>query len=93
MWQVTDAWQRIETWLRAHAPASYASLPLLEEAPADPLGVLLGRTRAAILDLHHAIAETGWLNRLNRLPQDGGARTARTQPAAGVGSCSSTRRK
>lgn len=24
--QVTDAWQRIETWLRVHAPASYASL-------------------------------------------------------------------
>ncbi|OAR21871.1 hypothetical protein A8W25_30845 [Streptomyces sp. ERV7] len=24
--QVTDAWQRIETWLRAHAPASYACL-------------------------------------------------------------------
>ncbi|MEU6825359.1 winged helix-turn-helix domain-containing protein [Streptomyces atriruber] len=27
------------------------ALPLLEEVPADPLGVLLGRTRAAILDL------------------------------------------
>ncbi|MEU6990956.1 winged helix-turn-helix domain-containing protein [Streptomyces sp. NPDC046465] len=26
-------------------------LPLLDEAPTDPLGVLLGRTRAAILDL------------------------------------------
>lgn len=32
---VTDSWTRIETWLSAHAPRTFAELP----APADPKGI------------------------------------------------------
>ncbi|WP_371649137.1 MULTISPECIES: ArsR/SmtB family transcription factor [unclassified Streptomyces] len=49
-------WSRPLVALYEDAPSiliypAVTPLPLLEEAPADPLGVLLGRTRAAILDL------------------------------------------
>lgn len=49
-------WSRPMVALHDDAPSilvypAVTPLPLLDEAPADPLGVLLGRTRAAILDL------------------------------------------
>ncbi|WP_329395264.1 winged helix-turn-helix domain-containing protein [Streptomyces melanogenes] len=49
-------WSRPLVALYEEAPSvliypAVTPLPLLDEAPADPLGVLLGRTRAAILDL------------------------------------------
>ncbi|MFK8906832.1 helix-turn-helix domain-containing protein [Streptomyces sp. YS-3] len=49
-------WSRPLVALHEDAPSiliypAVTPLPLLEAAPADPLGVLLGRTRAAILDL------------------------------------------
>ncbi|MFF3460398.1 SMI1/KNR4 family protein [Streptomyces sp. NPDC002730] len=58
--QVTGAWQRIETWLHAHAPASYASLKAgasegeiaaLEEA----LGVRIPADLKALWSLHSGV--------------------------------------
>ncbi|WP_406341211.1 SMI1/KNR4 family protein [Streptomyces sp. NBC_00648] len=58
--QVTDAWQRIETWLRAHAPASYASLKpgaSQEEIAAleETLGVPVPAPLKALWSLHAGV--------------------------------------
>ncbi|GAA0592855.1 hypothetical protein GCM10010394_22670 [Streptomyces crystallinus] len=58
--QVTDAWQRIEAWLRAHAPASYASLkPGVSQAEIDgaerALGVRIPVDLKALWSLHDGV--------------------------------------